>query len=311
MSSPALFIFFPAVAGLTLYFLRRWFRLTATLSVAIASLLAGLAWFVPLGVQVDLGAWSFRLPDSFLILGRQLVLANEDRALLWMIFAMTAFWLGGVVVQRAGSATAPLGLMLAAFWVAALAVEPLLYAGLLVELAVLVGIPILIQPRLPGVVVERALVLGGLRFLALQTLGMACFLVAGWTLAGVEAMPSQEIAWRAVSLVAFGLFLVLGVFPFHTWISLLAEKSHPYTSGFILVVFLWMGQLLGLRFLDRYVWLSQIEATNVFFQLAGALAILAGGVSAAFERSLGRIMGYAILVDTGFGLVALGVPQSR
>jgi NADH-quinone oxidoreductase subunit N len=311
MSSPVIWILSPAVLGLVLYFLRRWFRLTVTLGVAAAVVLAVLAWYLPIGIQINLGAWSFKIFDTFQILGRRLVLEEQDRTLIWIIYSMAAFWFAAVYITRAGRTTVPLGLMMVAIWLAALTVEPILYAALLVEIAVLVSIPILIQPGLPGVVIDHVLIRGGFRFLTLQTLGMAFLLLSGWALTGIETMPSREVVTQIASLLAFGLGLVLGVFPFHTWILILAEKSHPYASALVLVIFPWMGVLLGLRFLDRYPWLEQVSILIFLLRMAGVLMILIGAGSVVFERHVGRIMGCGVLIETGYCFLAVSFPESQ
>jgi formate hydrogenlyase subunit 3/multisubunit Na+/H+ antiporter MnhD subunit len=310
MNSASIWIFLPAVTGLGLYFFRRWFKTTVTIGVMVSASLAVLAWFLPVGELVNLGALSFKVGDSFEILGRRLVLEDQDRLFIWMTFAMSAFWFAAVYITRAGRATVPLGLLMVAFWMAAMAVEPLLFAALLMEIAVLVSIPIFIQPGLPGIVLDQKLVSGGVRLLVMQTLGMAFLLMTGWALSGVETMPNREAVIRTTSLLAFGLALILGIYPFHTWILVLSQRSHPYAAAFGLVALPWMGLNLGLRFLDRYTWLNQVEVIVYALQAAGALMLLAGGVGAAFERHLGRILGYAILLETGYGLLAISSVQS-
>ena len=65
--------------------------------------------------------------------------------------------------------------------------------------------------------------------------------------------------------------------------------------------------LLGLGFLDRFVWLRDAPNTSLILQTVGALMIVTGGIWAAVERNLARMMGFALILDIGFSLMALGL----
>jgi NADH:ubiquinone oxidoreductase subunit 2 (subunit N) len=308
MTAPVIWMIFPGLVGVVLYFFRRWFRLTCTIGTLVTGILSLAAWVLPIEEPINLGNISFRITENFQILGRSFVLTNQDRALVWAVFAVTTFWFSAVYIAKAGRNTVPLGMVFVAFLVAAITVEPLLYAAIMVELSVLASIPIFIQPGLPAVPLDRSLILGGIRFLVLQSLGMAFLLISAWTLSGIESMPDGESVLRISTLLAFGTAFVLGIFPFHTWVTGLMEKSHPYSAAFVFVVFLWMGLLVGMRFLDRYPWLMQVESTFPYLHIIGLFMILFGGVSAAFENHLGRMIGYGLIIDTGFGVLTAGYP---
>jgi NADH-quinone oxidoreductase subunit N len=301
MSAPLIWLVFPlGAAGLLL--LVGSTRTAARWGAGLALLLALLAWQVPIGKPLPLGGgWGFRLAPQMHILGRQLVLGDAMRPLLVWFFLGVAVWLGGAWRARMEPSFVGLALGVSTILLMALAVRPFLYAALLVETAALLAVPLLSPPG------SRA-GSGVLRYLTFQTLGMLFILLTGWMLVGTEtSLPGSALALRAGVLLGVGFALLLGVFPFHSWMPMLTAEIHPYASAFVLTAVTTVIGAFGLGFLERYTWLRQSPLTYDWLTALGMVMVALGGLLAAFQHHAGRALGYGVLVEIGLGLWAVGL----
>jgi formate hydrogenlyase subunit 3/multisubunit Na+/H+ antiporter MnhD subunit len=149
-----------------------------------------------------------------------------------------------------------------------------------------------------------------MRFLIYQTLGMPFILFSGWLLAGVEASPGDfALAVQSAAILGMGFAFLLAVFPFYTWMPMLAEEVPPYILGFILWVLPTISLVFGLGFLDRYAWIRTADQLGPILRTVGLIMIVTGGLWSAFQRHLGRQMAYGVITETGFSLVALSLPS--
>lgn len=298
MNAPLVWVLLPAIVALAVWLLRRRAGLAAGISGGVCLALAGFAWLSPIGEPVDLIFFGYQLDPALDFVGRRLILENSDRPLLAFLFFFAGLWFLGSAVIEHQPGFVSLGLGVLSLFVAALAVEPFLYAALLVEMAVLLCVPLLVPPG-------RPFGQGLLRFLIFQTLAMPFLLLAGWSFGRVESNPS-DLAMIQLSVVFFGLGFAfwLAVFPFYTWIPLLAEQSHPYVAAFVLFLFSTVSLMLGQSFLSGFGWLRTSTVFYDVIELVGLLMIVTAGVGAAFQRDMARLMGYVVIVETGFSLLA-------
>lgn len=301
MNTAFIWILLPGGLAGILLLLHRYERLTVTLSTLTAALLAILAWWLPFNQRLSLGPLVVEIANTWPILGRQFALGDADRPAMVMLFLAAAFWCGGAYAAKTKPTFVPLALGIVALLTAVIAVQPFLYAALLIELAVLLSIPLLTQP---GVPVAR----GVLRYLIFQTLGVPFILFSGWMLSGVETSPgTQELGMRAALLIGLGFTFLLAVFPFHSWVPMLAQDAHPYTVGFIFLLLPSAITFFGLGFLDQFAWLRNSEQAHLILRTIGVVMVFVTGFWAAFQRHLGRILGYAVLFEIGLSILTIGL----
>jgi NADH-quinone oxidoreductase subunit N len=300
MNAPVLWIFLPfAIAGLI--FLLRDHKAASLIACFFVLFLTLTAWLLPIDSTLTLGKLSFKLTPSFALLGRQLTLTSADRSLLALIYGSALFWFIPAAIMKRTNRLIPLGLAITSLLVASLAVEPFLYAALLIETAVLLSIPILLSP-------SQRPSNGLIRYIIFQTLAVPFILFSGWLLAGVEANPGNVgLVQQATVLLGLGFAFLLAVFPFYTWIPMLAEEAHPYSLGFMLWMLPTATLFFGLGFLDRYTWLRDAYSLGIILKSTGLLMVTTGGIFAATQRHLGRVMGYAIIIESGYSLVAISL----
>ncbi len=301
MNSAYIWILFPGLVALVLLLLQKRETLVAILATLTTAVLAAVAALIPMQEQIVLWRWVIPFSDTFIIFGRRIVLSASDRPALIIIYLVAALWFGAVPLARPNRLFAPLGLGMVALLTAAIAVEPFLFAAVLIEIAVLVSIPFLSPP---GNHTSR----GVLRYLSFQTIGMPFILISGFMFTGFEVGPGDPLFVAiATALLVIGFALLLAVFPFHTWIPMLADEAHPYSSAFVLLILPIAISFFGLGFLDSFIWFKENPNTALLLQIVGVVMVVTAGIWAAVERHLGRLMGFAILLDVGFSLITIGM----
>lgn len=307
MSSPVLWIFFPFVIAIPLFFLRGKTNLVYGIAAGTSFLLALLALLIQPGEVSQVGPLKIELLAEISFFGRKFILGASDQYLLTLIYATGGFLFLGGRIANAPRTFPVFGLIVFSLLVAAMAVEPFLYAALLVEMAVLISIPLLVQP---GTKVGQ----GVLRFLIFQTLGMPFILFSGWLLgSGGINLTDQLQVTQILFLLGLGFAFWLAVFPFYSWIPLLASETHPYLAGFILNILPPVVLLLALDFLGNLTFIRELPDFVNAIRLTGVIMVVTGGVWAAFQVDLSRVMGYAVIFETGFLLLAFGLnsPDGR
>lgn len=300
MTAPTIWIIIPALIGILLILVTNQ-RILSVLGGLTAVILALTAQFIPIDEPFGVGTLTFRIESSLTVLGRSLQIAPEEGALLVLIYGSAALWFFGAEASGTAKKLVPVGLIITALMVAAIAVEPFLFAALFIEMAVLLAVPMLTSLyKPPGK--------GVLRFLIYQTLAMPFLLLSGWLLAGVEASPGNlALAAQSASILGLGFAFLFAIFPLYNWIPMLMEEAPPFVVGFLVWLIPLITIIFGAGFIDRYSWLRSSPQLTTTLQFAGTIMVVTGGLWAAFQRHIGRIMAYGSIAETGFFLLALSL----
>jgi NADH-quinone oxidoreductase subunit N len=300
-----LFLVLPlALAGIV-YALRHWATLSALLSVGSALALGIVIVVLPLGRTVELWGREIVMGGTISLLGRELVLEEVDRVAIAFLYLTAAgiFTLAWQVSPRA--MLFPVGFGLLSLLSGSLLIRPLIYAALLVEVAIALSI-FALQPE------DRGPTRGGLQYLSFSLLALPGLLVIHWLMERYALTPDNvALLDTSAILLALSFALLLGSVPFHPWIPSVASDSEPLAGAFILTVNNGAIWFLLLAFLETYPDLSAYAAFAPLVSSAGLVMVIVGGLLAASQRRLGRLMGYGVLIDSGVGLVALGMASQR
>jgi formate hydrogenlyase subunit 3/multisubunit Na+/H+ antiporter MnhD subunit len=307
LNALAIWVILPGIAAFIIYTLRRWEKAVNITALSIALALAALAWQLPIGKPIALRLWAtmptISISTSMSVFGADFTLDNSLRPVLVIIYLTVGFWFGGAFSARTGRLFTPLGLAIAAVLSAALAVTPASYAAMLIEIAALFCIPLFSPPAKP---VTR----GVRRFITFQTIGMVLVLAADYLLAAASLPNSRPADQRsAILAVGLGFVLVLPIFPFHSWIPMLAGETNPYSAAFVFNLLPSAVSLFILDFLIRYTGTSAAPEIYAALRTIGALMVLSGGLWAVYENHLGRIMGYITIQQIGCALLALSLNE--
>lgn len=307
MTAPAIWIFAPGLLSLIFYTLRRWERPIQIAAIFTTTILALIAWQLPLGEPISLRLWPgmpvFQIENNVIILGRQFLIDHAMRPQILFVYISLSLWFGGAIVARVDDLFIPLGLGAGALITAALSISPILFKTLFFQMVVLACIPILSPPR-------QAIRRGVIRFLAFQTIGMSLILLSDWLLPAVEITTQDtEQALQSIAFLGLGIALIDAVFPFHTWMPMLAERAHQYAIAFVFFLLPSAMALIIIEYLANYEQFSISPLIYTYLQFGGAFMVLIGGLWSLFQNHLGRILAFAILMQIGNNFVVISLAQ--
>jgi formate hydrogenlyase subunit 3/multisubunit Na+/H+ antiporter MnhD subunit len=301
LSAPVLWIIFPSLAGIIIWFFRKNRNATFLGAISISGILSIVAALFPIEKLISFSFFSANLSSSFTLLGRSLVLVDAERSFLILAYTMLTIWLVIAWLGRTRRIFASVSMIFVALLIAAIAVQPFFYSALIIEVAVLLSILILFRPG-------QKSAKGILRYLIFQTLAVPCILMIGWLTEVAGTNPTDtSLVNLMVLLTGLGFAFWLAIFPFYSWLPMLSEESDPVEGGFILGMMPTFILFLLLNFIDGFIWLRDLTFVFTIYRIAGIIMVATGGIWAAFQIKLSRLFGYAVIMETGFALIGLSL----
>ncbi len=301
----------PIVMAGLLWPVRRWTTLQAWLAAFTASLVGGIVALAPLNEPLTFRGVSLILGRPLYVLGRQMLVEPVDRLPLAFIFLTSAglFLIAWRLLPHSNFYS--LGLIAVTLLAAALLVEQVVYAALLMEMAALLAVIPLHEPiLLPNGQRYGGKVQGGLRYISYITMALPGLMVTQLLLEQFAVMPNdQGLLQSSTVLLGLSFAILLGAIPFQSWLITVAADGSPPVVTFLFTVDLGATWFILLAYLNTYTWLGQQSLFGPFFTALGLLMIVVGGVLAASQRQLGQLLGYSVLVDNGTMFLALGTQQ--
>lgn len=305
MSAPVIWIVIPLLASFGLLFLLTFPRLQKTLGIIISLVLSITAILQPIGKVLQLGGFSLNIRPELVLFGRSLFLDDGDRFILVVIFTTLLLYYILMDPLMIPTKFVPLSLGISAILVAALGVQPFLYAAVIVELAVLLMI-ILVKER--NIDQEKGII----RFLVYLTLAMPFILFSGWILGGTQASPSEgaRLLGAGVTLI-IGFSLWLAVFPFHSWVPQFSRVVHPFSFGFIFSQLPIVILFIVVNYVSSLVWLRSASYLSPVLSSVGIIMIVTTGFWASVEKDIKRLLAYSVLLETGFSLIMISFMSNQ
>jgi formate hydrogenlyase subunit 3/multisubunit Na+/H+ antiporter MnhD subunit len=282
-----LLIFLPLIMAAPVYLLRRYWTVTAALSLITILALAVVC------IQ-------YSEAEPAYLLGRQLVLGDLRRFLLGFFFGLAGFMVLYTWREPQGWAFLPSLLGILGLVSGALMIETFLIAVLLMEMAGLIFV-FMIHGRRPTPAAT------GLGYVIPLVVATPCLLLAAWLVESYTLEPGNVLLIRfSVIAMSVGFGILLAVAPFHSWLPPVAGDAPPMAAAVLICILSQAHLALLIGLLGDNPWLVSGSPILSLITLSGLLTALVGGVLAFAQRQPGRLLGYAAVADMGFVLVALG-----
>jgi len=299
IAGPLFVLGVPLAVAAVLQILRRWTAISVWLAALTAAGMGVLLTLLPLG-----GVWTFRglmveLARPLVVMGRVVQIEAADIFVLRYIFftAAALFLLAWRLLPH--SNFFPMGLAAAALFSGAFMVEQVVYAALLVVM----GAILTVFPLHESGGAAR----GGLRYLVYTVLALPGLMVTQLLLDLFMVFPNdQGLLNTAAVLLGVSFAILFGAVPFQSWLSAVSSDGSPPVVTYLFTVNTGTVWFLLLAYFRNYPWLSQQAAFGTLFTTLGLVMMVTGGVLAAAQQRLGRLVGYATLADNGAMLLALG-----
>lgn len=300
LKAPILLFAITGLAAILVAILRRRHFWAGTIAGIIAAILAILIIYLPMDTPISIFGASLRVASQWQILGRSFALDINNRAAIGYLYLAGGFLLAGAWIARPIRMFFALGLIILALIAASLMISPFLFAAIFLELAAVVSLVILSSR-------ETGRSMGGLRLLTLYTFAMLAILLVGRIIdLGMIEIEKLGLFDLAFLLLGIGFAIYFVIPPFHSWIPISAEDTHPFALTFVTVILQGAALFLLLQFLSNYEWLRTKAYLFQAIRFAGATMAWLAALWSATQDKIVKSGSYAFLSDLGMMLIAVG-----
>jgi formate hydrogenlyase subunit 3/multisubunit Na+/H+ antiporter MnhD subunit len=282
----------PLLAAAGLWLADRWPRAQAVVGAGLACLLALWLW----SVDLSAGAAIWPLFDRSFVLTPGLQTVFVYLSLSVGLLSLLAWPLA------AGPRFVPVTVGLLAPAAALLMIRPFFLAA---PFWLLLVVPALLLFRYEA---DRGLdaVPAAVRYWLLMLVAVTLLLLATWMLQGGQA----ALLLPGARLLALALGIMLAGFPFFIWVRPLATAVPLLALPVLLALLPLLALLLALQLFGAYPALGQTDAFLLWLPWSGGLTVLLAGFLTLSVTGWRSLVASLILLDMGFGLLALGLAGS-
>jgi NADH-quinone oxidoreductase subunit N len=298
--APVLIFSLTLLAAAIVSALRRNHLIAAVITGIFAAVIAFLVLIVPMNEAMSIFGISVRIKSDWIILGRSFVLNETNRNAIGYLYVTGGFLLAGSWTARPVRMFLPLGFGILFLVASSLMIVPFLFAAILIQLAVVAGL-LMLTSR------EVGSYRGGMRLLIFYIFGMFALLLSGWAVdIGGIVSDSSILSERALLLLYFGFAVLLAIPPFHSWIPIASEETHPFAIGFAVLILQGAGFFFFLRFMNTFPWIWADDNNLAILRTVGAILAVLGALWALAQDTITKLGSYAMVSDVGVMLIAIG-----
>ena len=293
---PLAFVILSVLAAIACRVVQRWRIVSGLIAAGVCMLLGWASMQLGADAPPVLLGRTWALDRPFVLLGREWAFTAANNAVLaFTCLACGLAFLAALPGQQ-GPFYYPFGMGVLSALIMSVTAQQYVYAVLFLWLAGILNVFVLSGGR------PRATT-GAVRILVFTSLAAMLLLVQSAYLAP-DAEPDALHTAMLLAIVGFGMLLMMA--PFHGQLVGAAAHTAPMVPVFYLSTFppVIVHILFKLGELHPTV-LNDLLLYDVYRWL-GTATVALGGVAALAQRRWGYLVGCAILVDWGAGLIALG-----
>lgn len=293
MPSPLLVLIAPLILAFIVFLFRRWPRIAGFSGALLLFILALILARVDLDLSSQSVTEGMIRGNTWMLLGREIALTAAIRTILLFAYGMLIIIFLLAALLPPGHVLIPLALAVLSPLAGALMVRPLVFGAVL--LLVAAGLlAVLIQGKRAGST------LASFRYLTMVAIAAPLLLIAGWIIETKQAPLMGSVA----TLYVGAFVILLAGFPFQIWVAPVVSESHPLVP----IVIFGVAQMMIIAFcLLLLLGSPDVQRSAQFWQVirvSGTIALVLAGLFCLTARSLGRLLGYLILIDVGIVVLA-------